>query len=275
VDSSSSGAGDYLLGSRDEELVRLAFQHRIWAEQAFSLWSRSGFGYGKTILDLGCGPGFTSVDLAHLVGPEGRVLGVDASRKFLDHLERQVEEQGLGNVETIQCDVQQFEPEEATLDGAYARWLFCFLQDPEAVVTNVARALRPGAALAVTDYFNYRAFTFGPRSAVLDHVVEAVQRCWTMRGGDLDVQGRVPAMMQARGLEVVEISTSSRIARPGSPPWYWPRTFFSNFMPTLIEAGLVSAEQQEAFEREWAVRGADPSSYLYLPPMIDIIGVKR
>ena len=57
----------------------------------------------------------------------------------------------------------------------------------------------------MNDYFNYRAFTFAPRGPALDRVVEAVQESWRRTGGDLDIQERVPAMMERCGLEIREI----------------------------------------------------------------------
>jgi SAM-dependent methyltransferase len=57
---------EYVLGTNDEELARLGFQHRVWGEQAFALWERAGFAPGQTILDAGCGPGFATLDLARL-----------------------------------------------------------------------------------------------------------------------------------------------------------------------------------------------------------------
>lgn len=77
---------EYVLGTNDEELTRLGFQHRVWGEHAFALWNRAGFAPGQTILDAGCGPGFATLDLARLVGPRGRIIAVDHSARFLDHL---------------------------------------------------------------------------------------------------------------------------------------------------------------------------------------------
>jgi SAM-dependent methyltransferase len=270
----SSGRDEYLLGSQDAELHRLAFQHRVWAEQAFALWSRAGFRRGATILDLGCGPGFTAVDLAHLVGPTGNVLAVDSSERFLDHLRLRAAETGLAHIRTMHSDVHDLDLEPESLDGAYARWLFCFLRDPATVVEQVARALRPGGTLAVTDYFNYRAFTFAPRSAILDRVVGAVQECWRQRGGDLEIQGRMPRIMRSAGLDVIEVSQSCRVAEPGSPLWDWPLTFFQSFLPTLEQADLITPEERRAFEREWEERAQDPATRLFVPPMIDVVGIK-
>jgi len=265
---------DYLLGSHDDELQRLAFQHRVWSAPAADLWQRAGFRYGATILDLGCGPGFTTLDLAQLVGPEGRVIAVDGSERFLDHLTATLERNDIQNVEVIHTDVHDLNLEEESIDGAYARWLFCFLQKPAAVVESVGRALRPGGALAVTDYFNYRAFTFAPRHEALDRVIAAVQECWRRRGGDLEIQGRMASIMRDAGLDVTEVSQICRVAEPGSPEWNWPRTFFKTFITTLEEAGLTTPKERREFERAWSERAADPTSRLFLPPQIDVVGIK-
>jgi len=272
--SKRNEAEDYLLGSRDEELARLGSQHRVWAETAFALWRRAGFRSGGRILDLGCGPGFSTVDLAHLVGSSGRVVAVDASRRFLDHLEAGARALGLANIETVECDVRDLQLEPASLDGAYARWLFCFLDDPAAAVGRVAAALKPGAAFAVNDYFNYRAFTLAPRSAALDRVVVAVERFWAAEGGDLEIQGRMPSLMRDHGLTVTDISTTSVVARPGSPHWSWPASFFQAFLPRLVQGGYVTAADSRAFWSDWERRSEDPAAFMFLPPMIDVIGVK-
>ena len=106
------------------------------------------------------------------------------------------------------------------------------------------------------------------------YLVAAVQESWRRTGGDLDIQERVPAMMERCGLEVREILPVTRIARPGTPLWDWPRTFFRHFLPTLERMQLIGPRERLAFEHEWEQRSADPTSFLFVPPMVDIIGVK-
>lgn len=129
--------------------------------------------------------------------------------------------------------------------------------------------------MAVTDYFNYQAFTFAPRSQALDRVVAAVMANWSESGGDLDVQQRMPALMECHGLEVVDIRSVSRIARPGTPAWDWPAAFFRTFLPRLEQAGEVTPEECRAFERDWSARTSDRTAFMFLPPLVDVIGVKR
>jgi len=77
---------EYVLGTECDELARLGLQHQLWLEQAAAAWERAGFHRGQNLLDVGCGPGFATLDLAQRVGPRGNVVAVDISRRFLTHL---------------------------------------------------------------------------------------------------------------------------------------------------------------------------------------------
>jgi len=266
---------EYVLGTNDEELVRLGFQHRVWGEYAYAIWERARFAPGQTILDVGCGPGFATLDLARIVGSTGRVIAVDESSRFLDYLNGQLRAQGVNNVETRLADVQSLRLPAASIDAAYARWVLCFVRDPRAVVAAVAAALRPGGVLAVQDYFNYRAVTLAPRSAIFAKVIDAVEQSWRVHGGDPDVASRLPGIVRECGLDLREVRPISRVARPGSALWDWPTTFFRNYVPVLVGMGLLTASDQTAFEEDWARRSNDPDTFFCTPPVYDVIAVKR
>ncbi len=264
----------YVLGTDEAELVRLGFQHRVWAKNAFDLWERAGFAPGQTILDVGCGPGFAALDLASIVGPEGRIIAVDESQRFLDYLREQLGVRHVTNVKTVHRDVQGLRQSEDSVDGAFARWVLCFVKDPEAVVSGVARALRRGGTFAVMDYYNYLAFRMAPRSEIFEKVIQAVVRGWMQHGGDPEIGARIPAIMISHGLSIREICSVSRVARPGTTLWQWPATFFRNFLPRLVTEGILTPEEKDAFDRVWEERSADPAAFLVTPPMVEIIGVK-
>jgi SAM-dependent methyltransferase len=54
---------DYVLGTHDEEIARLGLQHQAWRSRALAAWQKGEFGPGQTVLDVGCGPGFASLDI--------------------------------------------------------------------------------------------------------------------------------------------------------------------------------------------------------------------
>jgi ubiquinone/menaquinone biosynthesis C-methylase UbiE len=267
-------ADEYVLGTHRVELLRLGFQHQVWASYTSSLWQRAGFGPGQRILDLGSGPGYASFDLADLVGPAGEVLAVDMSERFVDHLREQAECRGVANLRSAKQDVERLEVEAGSLDGVFARWVLCFTSDPAAVVAGVARALRPGGRFAVMDYCNYQGLIVAPHAPEIDRVISATALSVSRRGGNMDVGRDVPSLMQACGLEVQSVQPIVRAARPGSALWKWPESFFLGYLATLLEMELLTGDEAEDFRRAWSVRSADPSAFLFTPPMVEVICAK-
>lgn len=268
-------ANEYLLGTDDDELRRLGFQHQVWMGEAAAAWERGGFRPGSHLLDIGCGPGYATLDMARLVGRQGRVVGVDVSPRFVAHLQALAAANGIGNVAVEVQDVEELRFPAESFDGAYARWVLTFLRRPEAVVAGVARALRPGGRLVVHDYSNYAAFQVAPEDPAVHRVIQAVVASWHDGGGDPNVGARVPRMMHDAGLEVVSITPLARVARPGDALWSWPRTFFDNFLPQLVANGYLGEDERRAFDAVWAARAADPGAYLASPPMVEVVGAKR
>lgn len=272
TNASPDAEKEYLLGTDRKELERLGFQHRVWAETTHGLWRKAGFAPGHKVLDLGCGPGFASLDLAYLVGNEGAVLAVDESPRFLRHLDAERERHGLSQIQTLRGDAQTVDLPEGALDGAYARWLLCFLRSPEQAIARVARALRPGGTFAILDYYNYVALTLMPRGPVLDRAIQAVVKSWNDSGGDLDIGGRLPALFLEHGLRIRSLEMVVRAAQPGEPLWHWPRRFFFEYVPRLIELGYLAPSDEAALREEWLAREQQPGTFFMTPPMVAIVG---
>jgi ubiquinone/menaquinone biosynthesis C-methylase UbiE len=268
-------ANEYVLGTHDAELARLGLQHRLWSEWTFACWDRCGIRPGSVVLDVGSGPGYTAFDLVPLVGPSGRVIAVDESERFIEYVRARAVTLGVDNVETSVQDVQELRVPARTVDVAYARWVLCFVPKPEAVVAGVAQALKPGGVFAVQDYIHWAALTLSPRSDIFLRVIPNVGKSWRDHGGDPSIGQRLPAMMEAAGLEVIETRPLQRIARPGDPLWDWPTSFFTNFIPMLVERGLVTESDWHEFQKEWEERTRDPNSMFWTPSMVEIIARKR
>ena len=79
----------YILGTDQEELKRLKTQHDVWKSETLKGWSLAGFKSRDVILDLGSGPGYCTQELAEIVGPSGKVIGVDRSESFINYLEQE------------------------------------------------------------------------------------------------------------------------------------------------------------------------------------------
>lgn len=267
----TSHENEYVLGTDDAELARLGLQHRLWSVQAFACWERAGVTPGATVLDVGAGPGFASLDLAQIVTASGRVIAVDESERFLRYLSQRAAALGIANVETRVGDVHTLDLRPQTVDVAYARWVLCFTPRPEDVIARVAAALKPGGVFAVQDYINWGALSLSPRSDAFLRVMPSVGKSWRDHGGDWQVGGRLPALMAARGLRVDYMAPLQRIARSTDPLWQWPATFFANFIPRLVEQGLVSQRDWREMESDWNERSHDPNAFFWTPSMVEIV----
>jgi len=267
---------DYILGVDEVERRRLGFQHRLWSPQAQAIWADAGFAPGQTILDIGCGPGFATLDLAELLGPASRIMAVDAAPAYLESLRMDAAARGVDRqIETIESDAQSLDLAENSIDHAYARWVLCFLERPEAVIDAVAKALRPGGSFAIQDYYNYLAVAVFPRHSAIDRIFQATDAAWRTRGGDPDVASRLPGLLRERGFEIRLIRPLVRTGTPRDTLWRWPSTFFrESFLPRLLEGGHITDQEKSDFEKAWNERAADPDTLLTTPPMLDIVGVK-
>lgn len=101
---------------------------------------------GESVLDVGCGPGTTTLAVAERVGPTGRVVGVDVSAPLLALGEQRAV--GFDNVTFVEADAQATIPAGAPFDAIVSRFGVMFFDDPEAAFANLRRATGPGGRLA-------------------------------------------------------------------------------------------------------------------------------
>lgn len=262
---------EYILGTEREELERLRFQHQAWVRQGYELFERAGLRAGQTVLDLGCGPGFTSVELACVVGPSGRVLARDESGRFLAFLRSEADRLGLGQVETSQGRVEDLDLGAETLDAVYARWLLCWLPDALGVLRRLAPALRPGGAFVFQEYLDWGSMKLLPRSEVFDRSVAACMHSWEVGDATIDLAQQAPAFARELGFAPEHFRPRARLGAVGSLEWRWVFGFLSIYLPKLVARGLYGADELEAWRAELERRTAEGTTWLYTPVMADVV----
>jgi SAM-dependent methyltransferase len=103
---------------------------------------------GAAVLDVGCGFGDMTQQLAELVGAAGSAFGVDASPRFIDAATREAEEAGAVNVSFAVADVERAQL-GGPFDAAYSRFGTMFFANPVAALRNIRGALVPGGRLVM------------------------------------------------------------------------------------------------------------------------------
>jgi ubiquinone/menaquinone biosynthesis C-methylase UbiE len=144
-------AGDftspYALGSTDAEHERLIRQAARFAPLTERLFRDAGIGPGQRVLDIGSGVGDVAILAARLVGPSGKVVGIERDARSAARAMNRVAEAGLRNVSFSQCDVNQIRSDEP-FDAAVGRMILEFVPDPVGVLRSLSHLVRRGGILA-------------------------------------------------------------------------------------------------------------------------------
>jgi trans-aconitate methyltransferase len=238
-------------------------------------WKLAEFRAGQTIVDLGCGPGFTSLDLTAVVGETGRVIAIDSSPHATGYLRTSAAERRIANLDVMTSTAQDVDFSTWVPDAVFARWLFCFLSDPAALIRRIAQGLTSGSTIAVMDYWNYSAIQIQPGSDLFRKVFRAVYRSFADAGGSLDVAGQLPALLSSAGFQVTHTVPLCHVGQPGSPIWNWIDEFQALYLPTLVEKRYLAMKELDLYSAWWQEQSRNGVSMIFAPPVLSISAIKR
>lgn len=262
---------DYVLGTDRLELDRLRLQHDLWKDQLHRLWDKSNFKKNKLILELGCGPGFTTSDLSRYVNEKSQITAVDISNDFLNYLRSQ----NLKNVEIAQSNIESLNLDQKKFDAAFCRWLMIFIPDVDKAIQKISEHLVSGAVFSMQEYIDYNSFSIYPDHPIMKKVVEAIFKSWMDQGGFPDQGRQLPQILEKNGFDVLEIEPIGRVCRPHEPLWQWPETFFKSFIPRLVAGNYLTAEDETQFFKIWNSLEKTKGSFCLTPTVVNIISKKR
>jgi SAM-dependent methyltransferase len=266
---------DYVLGTSDAEIDRLGLQHKVWRPRALDAWRRSGISVGHTILDLGCGPGFSSLDLADIVGGSGQVVAIDRSRRFLTFARHLADRRQMENITFHELDVCQSDLPYIKVDGIWARWIFCFLKDAGKALEKAARMLAPGGVFVLHEYFSYSTWQTMPPSEEMTEFVDVVKRSWVLEGGEPDISLRLVPWLLDLDLEIMEMKPIVDVVDASNFVWQWPSSFLDVGLDRLTEKGLVSAERASYLRSTFWENQKNRHAKMVTPGVLEIIARRR
>lgn len=213
-------------------------------------------GAGMTLLDVGCGPGTITADLAARV-EGGTVIGVDLSEEVVA-LARQQHLPSTGADLSFRIgDVYSLDFVDATFDVVYAHQVLQHLSRPVEALEEMRRVLKPGGLLAVRDA-DFGAFTWYPPDAVLTRWMDIYHQLTRRNGAQADAGRHLKAWARAAGFDDVVASSSNWTFQSDEERRWWgglwaDRIRQSEFARQCREYGLASerelAEFSDAFLR--------------------------
>ena len=205
---------------------------------------------GLQVLDVGCGPGTITADLARLVGPDGGVLGVDRSADVIAIARAESSDVGTGNVSYAIGDVMALDAPDAAYDVVHAHQVLQHLRDPVAALRELRRVTRPGGLIAIREA-DYGGMTWHPASTDLEGWLSLYRATARHNGTELDAGRRLLMWAQQAGLRDVTPSASVWcFATPADRRW-WGGLQADRILRSAIadQAVAASLADQAALQR--------------------------
>ena len=266
---------DYVLGTHDEELDRLGLQHELWRPRVLTLWRDAALSAGQTVMDLGCGPGFASLDLADVVGASGQVVSIDRSERFLAALAANAGARNLRQIQPALMDLNgALSWPVNQVDAIWARWSLSFLNEPRRVLAEAAQLIRPGGRFVIQEYLAYELWQFIPHSPRFETFVAGVMRAWRDAGGEPNLGPSLVAWLQEEGFTIDICRPVVEVVTVADPLWQWPRAFVDTGARRLAEIGLVTAIEAEGIWTDFLARETTPGTLMVTPMVLQIVARK-
>lgn len=262
---------EYLLGDSKEEAARLRAQAKLWDPVSIQLFERIGIRKGQKVLEIGPGRGSLHLELRKRV--KGPVDAVERSAPFARHIESIARRDGFGAGTVWNCDLIDAPLPRNHYDVIFARWVFLFLPEPLAHLQKLRRALRPGGVIAIQDYVR-DTHTMVPRPEEWTNFMAADRAFFASQGGDANIGGRLPSLLMEAKLEVVSVTPTLKICRPGTPVWRWITDYFFGVLDRIAEFPPFSPEQAARFRKHWLAAQGRKTSLMIAPTVVDVVGRK-
>jgi ubiquinone/menaquinone biosynthesis C-methylase UbiE len=233
------------------------------------LLSRAGLRPGLHCLDLGCGGGDVSRELARRVGPAGRVVGLDRDEAILQLDREDLRADPLPNLSFRAADAEDLQ-EPASYDLVYARFLLAHLQRREQALQGMLRALRPGGVVVVEEV-DFAGHFCHPRCPAFCRYVELYQQVVRSRGGDAFLGPKLPRMLLEAGVREVQLEVVQPAFLEG-PGKRIAAITMERTADSIREAGLASAEELTQLIAELHAATADTRQLLSMPRVFQVWG---
>jgi SAM-dependent methyltransferase len=220
---------------------------------------------GMSLLDVGCGPGTITADLATLVAP-GRVTALEISEAALGLARAEIETRGLTNVDFAVGDVHALDLPNDAFDAVHAHQVLQHVADPVRALRDLRRGCRPAGVVAARDS-DYAAFTWFPRVPALDDWLALYQRAARANGGEPDAGRRLLSWARAAGFTDVTAGASTWcFATPEDRQWWggmWAdRVVDSDLAGQVLASGDATHADLRRIADGWRQWAAAPDGWL-------------
>ncbi|SDI63592.1 class I SAM-dependent methyltransferase [Nonomuraea jiangxiensis] len=230
----------YVLGSTDLEHHRLMLQGHILRPWTERFLRTAGLREGMSVLDLGSGVGDVSLLAGEIVGPRGRVLGVDRDPTAVEKARGRAAGAGLSDTVTFEVTALEDLAGSLSFDAVVGRFVLLYQRDPARILRKFTRFLRPGGIVAFHEIDLTNENPSWPPCPTWDDSYALLAEVYRAHGTPPDFGRRLNRTFVDAGLPGPEIEAVGIVgANAGSALFDWMAHSLRSLEPALQEQGLA------------------------------------
>ncbi|KAI9709014.1 MAG: hypothetical protein M1812_007827 [Candelaria pacifica] len=218
------------------------------------------------ILDVGCGPGTITADLAVLV-PNGHVTGLDSTSGVLDQARATANERNIKNIEFVEGDILKLDYPDDSFDVVHAHQVVQHVPDHVGALREMRRVCRPGGLVACRE-LDFSTMTFYPEDHGLGEWKELWLRVARAHGSEPDAGRRLKAWAHEAGFDWSTITTttgswcySTREERAWWSGLWADRTVASSFAKNAVDGEHATEADLARIRQAWLTWGAQEDAW--------------
>ncbi|MFC4335281.1 methyltransferase domain-containing protein [Salininema proteolyticum] len=222
------------------------------------------------LLDVGCGPGTITADLARLVR-WGRVVAVDREPAIVGRAAEHLAANGVHNAELRTADVLDLPFPDNAFDVAHAHQVLQHVSRPVDALRELRRVVRPGGLIAVRDA-DYGAMTWFPPDLDMETWRTLYQEIARSCGGEPNAARRLKAWCVEAGIETEDIAMTTSAwtySTPEELEWWcglWAERLESSELAAIaVEKGFASLGDLGRLAEAWRLWSQDPEAWFMVP----------
>ena len=223
---------------------------------------------GVSVLDIGCGPGTITVDLAGRVAP-GSVTAVEPTDTALDLARAEAQARNVSNVAFVTSDVHALDFPDDSFDIVHAHQVLQHVADPVQALREMRRVCVPGGIVAARDA-DYAGFIWFPLLPALDRWLDLYHRAARANGGEPDAGRRLLSWARAAGFDDISPAGSMWCYATDEAREWWggmwaDRILQSDLSNQLLDSGMAAIAELEEISAAWLAWAAAPDGWLAIP----------
>ena len=244
-----SAPASYVLGNAVYEYERLMLQGRLLRGYTDKYFRAAGITQGMRVLDLGSGVGDVALVAADIVGPAGRVLGLDRDPNALERARQRTVEQGCSSwVSFHAANLEDFSGNEK-FDAVVGRFILMYQPDAAAALRQLTKFLKPGGIVAFHEMDFTNANSTWPPCEPYDQLYSVLSETFVRSGAKPDFGRRLGKTYLDAGLPFPSIVAESIVGgSAGSYIFPWVASTIISISPRMKEMGLTLPAGLEADE---------------------------